>query len=77
MLIYSFLDTLKSVVGKVAPKLPALAGIAKHGLSMIEHPMAQTATKALGSMGYGRSGGGMSGGGSSGGRKKLEAKLLE
>lgn len=73
-----FMDTLKSVVGKIAPKLPALAGIAKNALSMSGHPMAQSASNALGNMGYGRSGGGGSGGGTSGGRRhKLDAKLLE
>lgn len=73
-----FLDTLRSVAGRIAPKLPALAGIAKHGLSMVNNPYAQAASGALGSMGYGRSGGGGSGGGMSGGRRhKLDAKLLE
>jgi len=67
-----FLDTLKSVAGKVHKHLPALAGVAKHGLSMIDNPKAQAVSKAIGSMGYGRSGGGMSGGR----RHKLEDKLM-
>lgn len=72
-----FLDSLKSVIKKASPYLPAVAGIAKHGLSMSGHPMAQTASSALGNLGYGRSGGGMSGGGVSGGRKSLSEKLLQ
>lgn len=72
------LDTLKSAVGKIAPKLPALAGIAKHGLSLVNNPYAQGASNLLGNLGAGRSGGGGSGGGTSGGRRhKLEAKLME
>ena len=73
-----FFDTLKSVAGKLAPMLPAVAGIAKHGLSMINNPLAQSGSNMLGNMGYGRSGGGTSGGGGSGGRRhKLENKLME
>jgi hypothetical protein len=70
-----FLDTLKSTMGKVAPKLP---GLLKQGLSMVDNPYAQKASNVLGALGYGRSGGGSSGGGSSGGRRhKLENKLME
>ena len=40
--------------------------------------MAQSASNALGSLGYGRSGGGGSGGGMSGGKRgNLEDKLLK
>lgn len=67
-----FLDTLKSVAGKVHKHLPAVAGIAKHGLSMIDNPKAQMASKAIDAIGYGRSGGGSSGGR----RHKLEEKLM-
>lgn len=67
-----FLDTLKSVAGKVLPKLPS---IAKAGLSMINHPYAQKGAEVLGSLGYGHSGGGYSGGGGSGGRHKLDGRL--
>jgi hypothetical protein len=45
-----FLDTLKSVVGKVAP-------IAKIGLALAPHPAAKAASAALGALGYGKSGG--------------------
>lgn len=67
-----FLDTLKSVAGKIAPKLPALAGIAKHALSLSGNKTAQGLADTIGSLGYGRSGGG-----GSGGRRKMDAKLLE
>jgi hypothetical protein len=66
-----FMDSLKSVAGKLAPKLPALAGIAKHALSM--HPKTEGLSKTIGSLGYGRSGGGSSGGR----RHKMEEKLLD
>jgi hypothetical protein len=73
-----FLDTLKSVAGKVLPVAKKLAPLAKMGLSMIPHPAAQMASQGIGAMGYGRSGGGSSGGGVSGGRRhKLDAKLME
>ncbi len=73
-----FLDTLKSVAGKVLPVAKKLAPLAKMGLSMVPHPAAQMAAQGIGAMGYGRSGGGSSGGGMSGGRRhKLDAKLLE
>lgn len=72
-----FLDTLKSVAGKVLPVAKKLAPLAKMGLSMVPHPAAQMASQGLGAMGYGRSGGGSSGGGRSGGRShKLDAKLM-
>lgn len=73
-----FLDTLKSVAGKVLPKLPSLA---KAGLSLVPEssPMgkyAKMGEAGLGALGYGRSGGGGSGGGYSGGaRHKLESRL--
>jgi hypothetical protein len=68
-----FLDTLKSIAGKVLPKLPALA---KAGLSMSGNPYAQKGADLIGALGYGRSGGGSSGGGYSGGaRHKLESRL--
>lgn len=72
-----FLDTLKSVAGKVLPMAKKLAPLAKMGLSMVPHPAAQMAAQGIGALGYGRSGGGSSGGGRSGGRHKLDAKLLE
>ena len=49
------LDKIKSAVGYLAP-------IAKKGLSMVNHPYAQTASKVLDVAGYGKSGGGRSGG---------------
>jgi hypothetical protein len=67
-----FLDTLKSVAGKVMPKLP---GLVKAGLSMVNNPYAQKGADVLGALGAGRSGGGYSGGGSSGGRQRLEHRL--
>ena len=73
-----FLDTLKSVAGKVLPKLPSLA---KVGLSLVPEntPMgkyAKMGEAGLGALGYGRSGGGSSGGGYSGGmRHRLDSRL--
>jgi hypothetical protein len=64
-----FLDTLKSVAGKVMPKLP---GLLKTGLSMVNNPYAQKGADVLGALGAGHSGGGYSGGGGSGGRRRLE-----
>jgi len=74
-----FFDSLKSIAGKLSPMLPAIAGIAKHGLSMIPSGMAQQGSAILGNMGYGKHrGGGTSGGGGSGGRHhKLNDKLME
>lgn len=68
-----FLDTLKSVTGKLLPKLPSLA---KVGLSMVpdSSPMgkyAKMGEAGLGALGYGRSGGGSSGGA----RHRLESRL--
>jgi len=73
-----FLDTIKSVGSKIAPKLPALAGIAKHALSLVPNETAQSASRSLDALGYGRKTGlGSSGGGMSGGdRKKLMEKLV-
>ena len=69
-----FLDSLKSVAGKVLPHL------LKHGkeeLGKSDHPVAKLAHSALGAMGYGSSGGqGSSGGGSSGGRMRLADRLM-
>lgn len=73
-----FLDTLKSVAGKILPKLPSLA---KVGLSLVPEsgPMgkyAKMGEAGLSAMGYGRSGGGSSGGGYSGGmRHRLDGRL--
>ena len=71
----SFLDSLKSVAGKVLPHL------LKHGkeeLAKSGHPVAQLAHSALGAMGYGSSGGGVSGGGPSGGaRMRLADRLMK
>ena len=49
-----FLDTLKSVVGRV---LPILAPHAKNYLSKSSHPAGKAAAAALGALGYGASGG--------------------
>lgn len=69
-----FLDSLKSVAGKVLPHL------LKHGkeeLGKSDHPVAKLAHSAMGAMGYGSSGGGTSGGGSSGGaRMRLAERLM-
>jgi hypothetical protein len=69
-----FLDSIKSVAGRVLPHL------LKHGkeeLGKSDHPMAKMAHSALGAMGYGSSGGGPSGGGPSGGaRMKLADRLM-
>lgn len=59
-----FLDTIKSVAGKVLPKLPSLV---KAGLSMVPESSAmgkyaKAGEAGLGALGYGRSGGGSSGG---------------
>lgn len=73
-----FLDTIKSVAGKILPKLPSLA---KVGLSLVPEsgPMgkyAKMGEAGLSAMGYGRSGGGSSGGGYSGGmRHRLDGRL--
>jgi hypothetical protein len=75
-----FLDSLKSVAGKVLPHL------LKHGkeeLGKSDHPVAKLAHSALGAMGYGVSGGGPSGGGPSGGgpsggaRMRLADRLMK
>jgi hypothetical protein len=44
-----FLDTLKSVAGKLLPKLP---GLAKGILSQMEHPAAKKGAQVLGALGY-------------------------
>ena len=49
-----FLDTLKSVIGKV---LPVLAPHAKKYLSESGHPVGKVASKLIGALGYGASGG--------------------
>jgi hypothetical protein len=73
-----FLDSLKSVAGKV---LPHLLKASKEELSKSGHPVAKMAHSAMGAMGYGVSGGGASGGmsacGASGGaRMKLADRLM-
>ena len=72
-----FLDSLKSVAGKI---LPHLLKASKEELSKSGHPVAKMAHSAMGAMGYGASGGGVSGGmsacGSSGGRMKLADRLM-
>jgi hypothetical protein len=73
-----FLDSLKSVAGKV---LPHLLKAGKEELGKSGHPVAKMAHSAMGAMGYGASGGGVSGGamgcGSSGGaRMKLADRLM-
>jgi hypothetical protein len=69
-----FLDSLKSVAGKI---LPHLLKASKEELSKSGHPVAKMAHSAMGAMGYGASGGGASGGGSSGGaRMRLADRLM-
>ena len=71
-----FLDSLKSVAGKI---LPHLLKASKEELGKSGHPVAKMAHSAMGAMGYGASGGGVSGGmgcGSSGGRMKLADRLM-
>jgi hypothetical protein len=59
-----FLDTLKSVAGKILPKLPSLA---KEGLKLIDNKYANAGANLLGNLGYGRSGGAA---------HRLESKLM-
>lgn len=54
-----FLDSLKSVVGRV---LPMLVPEAKARLAGMDNPYAKAGASVLGALGYGRSGGGASGG---------------
>ena len=62
-----FLDSLKSMAGKVLPKaLP----VAKAILGNVDNKYAKMGSDVLGAMGYGASGAGGSGGGRSGGLKK-------
>lgn len=61
-----FLDSLKSIAKTALP-------IAKTLLGSVNHPAAQTASKVLGAVGFGKRGGMMSGGMMSGG---LESKLM-
>jgi hypothetical protein len=64
-----FLDSLKSVAGKMLPHL------LKHGkeeLAKSDHPVAKLAHTAMGAMGYGSSGGGSSGGA----RMRLADRLM-
>ena len=61
-----FLDSLKTVAGKVMPH------VMKH-VAKMDHPVGKVAQ----AMGYGSSGGGSSGGGSSGGRMKLADRLMK
>ena len=69
-----FLDSLKSVAGKI---LPHLLKHSKEELGKSDHPVAKLAHSALGAMGYGNSGGGTSGGGNSGGaRMRLADRLM-
>jgi len=49
-----FLDSLKSIVGRV---LPVLAPLAKRHLGKMDSPYAKAASGALGALGYGKSGG--------------------
>ena len=75
-----FLDSLKSVAGKV---LPHILRHGKEELAKSDHPVAKLANAAIGAMGYGSSGGGSSGCGSSGGgssggaRMRLADRLLK
>lgn len=62
-----FLDTLKSVAGKVLPKaLP----VAKAILGQVDNKYAKAGADVLGALGYGMAGAGGSGGGRSGGKLK-------
>ncbi len=61
-----FLDSLKTVAGKVMPH------VMKH-VAKMDHPVGKMAQ----AMGYGASGGGSSGGGVSGGRMKLADRLMK
>lgn len=84
----SFLDSIKSAIGSVLPKLPT---IAKHLLGQVNHPAAKTASTVLGLLGHGESGGvdqgmgasagsrkgrGESGGVSAGRKSKLASRLI-
>jgi len=65
-----FLDSLKTVAGKMLPHL------LKHGkeeLGKMDHPMAKLAHSAMGAMGYGTTGGSSSGGA----RMKLADRLMK
>ena len=76
-----FLDSLKSIAGKV---LPHLLRAGKDELKKSDHPVAKMAHSAMGAMGYGGvSGGAMGCGGTSGGagvsggRMKLADRLMK
>lgn len=58
-----FLDNLKSVAGKLLPKLPS---VAKAVLGQVDNKYAKGASDVLGAMGFGKSGAGMAGAGMSG-----------
>jgi hypothetical protein len=58
-----FLDNLKSVAGRLLPKLPS---VAKAVLGQVDNKYAKGASDILGAMGYGRSGAGMAGAGVAG-----------
>lgn len=62
-----WLDTLKSVIGRV---LPVIAPIAKSFLEK-QGTMGNVASKVIGALGYGQSGGGVSGG-----KKKLMERMM-
>ena len=62
-----WLDTLKSVIGRI---LPVLAPIAKSYLEK-QGTMGNVASKVIGALGYGQSGGG-----ASGGKKKLMERMM-
>jgi hypothetical protein len=53
-----FLDTLKSVAGKVLPKL---APVAKAILGQVDNPLARTGADVLGALGYAKPKGKLSG----------------
>jgi hypothetical protein len=50
----SFLDTIKSAIGNIVPKLPT---IAKHVLGAIDNPYTKAASSVLDTLGAGKSGG--------------------
>lgn len=72
-----FLDSLKSLAGKVLPHaIKYGAPMLKDALGKSSNPHAQMAHKVMGMMGHGESGGGVSGGGPSGGRARLAERLM-
>lgn len=67
-----FLDSLKTIAGKVLPHL-VKAGVDEMG----DHPVAQAAKGIMGAMGYGQSGAGAGNGHTGGRRMKLAERLMK